>query len=55
MTVHYFDGYVIVVDPSRSGRLIEVGVDDDDFVFHVMSAREKFLRGSEYEDHRRDT
>ena len=44
VTVHYFDGYVIVVDPSRSGHLIEVGVNDDDFVFHAMSAREKFLR-----------
>ena len=43
-TVHYFDGYVIVVGPSRSGRLLEVGVSDDDFVFHAVSAREKFLR-----------
>ena len=44
VTVHYFDGYVIVVGPSWSGHLIEVGVNDDDFVFHAMSAREKFLR-----------
>ena len=44
VTVHYFDGYVIIVGPSRSGHLIEVGVNDDDFVFHAMSAREKFLR-----------
>ena len=42
VTVHYFDGYV--VDPSRSGRLLEVGVSDDGFVFHAVSAREKFLR-----------
>ena len=43
VTVHYLYGNV-VVDPSRSGHLIEVGVNDDDFVFHAMSAREKFLR-----------
>ena len=42
VTVHYFDGYV--VDLSRSGRLLEVGVSDDGFVFHAVSAREKFLR-----------
>ena len=29
VTVHYFDEYVIVVGPSRSGRLLEVGVSDD--------------------------
>jgi len=40
---HYLYGNV-VVDPSRSGHLIEVGVNDDDFVFHAMSTREKFLR-----------
>ena len=28
VTVHYFDGYIIVVGPSRSGHLIEVGVND---------------------------
>ena len=44
VTVHYFDGYVIVVGPSRSGLLLEVGVSDDGFVFHAMPAREKFLR-----------
>lgn len=44
MTVHYFGGNVIVAGPSRSGHLSEVGVDDDDVVFHAMSAREKFLR-----------
>ena len=44
VAVHYFDGYVIVVGPSWSGHLIEVGVNDDDFVFHAMSARDKFLR-----------
>lgn len=46
MTVHYFGGNVIVVGPSRSGRLSEVGVDGDDVdvVFHAMSAREKFSR-----------
>ena len=43
VTVHYLDGDV-VVGPSRSGHLIEVGVNDDDFVFHAMSACEKFLR-----------
>ena len=42
VTVHYFDGYV--VGHSRSGRLLEVGVSDGDFVFHAMPAREKFLR-----------
>ena len=42
VTVHYCDGYV--VDPSRSGHLLEVGVSDDGFVFHAVSAREKFLR-----------
>ena len=42
--VHYFDGYVIIVGPSPSGFLIEIGVNDDDFVFHAMAAREKFLR-----------
>ena len=41
VTVHYFDGYVIVVGPSRTGHLIEVGVNDDDFVFHAnVRARE---------------
>ena len=44
VTVHYFDGYVIVVGPSLSGLLLEVGVNDDDFIFHAMPAREKFLR-----------
>ncbi|MBW3068066.1 hypothetical protein GZ998_00855 [Actinomyces sp. 594] len=42
--VHYLDGYVIVVGPSRSGQLLEIGVNDDDLVFHAMHAREKFLR-----------
>lgn len=44
VAVHYFDGYVIIIGATRSGRLIEVGVNDDDFVFHAMPAREKFLR-----------
>lgn len=44
VAVHYFDGYVIIIGVTRSGRLIEVGVNDDDFVIHAMPAREKFLR-----------
>ncbi|MDO4888485.1 MAG: hypothetical protein Q3979_07280 [Actinomycetaceae bacterium] len=44
MIVHYFDGYVIVIGPSRSGRFLEIGVNDDDLVFHAMNARERFLR-----------
>lgn len=29
---------------SRAGHPVEAGVNDDNFVFHVMSTREKFLR-----------
>lgn len=44
LAVHYFDGFVMVIGPSRSGDLLEVGINDDDDVFHAMAARAKFLR-----------
>ena len=36
------DGYIVGL--SRAGHPVEAGVNDDNFVFHVMSTREKFLR-----------
>lgn len=44
LAVHDFDGFVVVIGPSRSGVLLEVGINDDDAVFHAMAARAKFLR-----------
>ena len=44
LAVHYFDGYVMVIGPDRSGNLLEVGVNDDDNVFHAMTARPAFMR-----------
>jgi hypothetical protein len=37
----------VLIGPDRAGRLLEIGVlddDDDDVVFHAMPARDKFLR-----------
>jgi len=36
--LHEMDGYVMIVGPTPSGRLIEVGIN-----FHAMNARRKFL------------
>lgn len=36
------DGYIVGL--SRAGHPVETGVNDENFVFHVMSTREKFLR-----------
>ena len=44
LAVHYFDGYVMVIGPTQSGDLLEIGVNDDDDVFHAMPARAKFMR-----------
>ena len=41
--VHEFDGYVIVVGPTTTGDLIEVGVNRRGQRFHAMRARPKFL------------
>ena len=46
------DGYIVGL--SRAGHPVEAGVNDDNFVFHVMSVREKFLKKGEYEDRRKD-
>lgn len=37
------DGYDMVIGPTRSGALIEVGVNADGDIFHAMPARKKFL------------
>jgi len=41
------DGWDMVIGTDSRGGMIEVGVrtsDDDDVIFHTMSARSKFLR-----------
>lgn len=40
-------GYGYIVGLSRAGHPVEAGVNDDNFVFHNTSVREKFLRESE--------
>ena len=42
--VHYFDGYVIVIGSTDTGTLLEIGVNNENHVFHAMPARKKFLR-----------
>ncbi|MDO4258339.1 MAG: hypothetical protein Q4C87_02335 [Actinomycetaceae bacterium] len=44
LAVHYYDDYVMVIGPDRSGDLLEVGINNDENVFHAMPARKKFLR-----------
>ena len=41
------DGFVMIIGPTRSTRLIELGVLDTDHgpvIVHVMTARRKYLR-----------
>jgi len=40
----YYEGYVMVIGPSRSGDLLEVAVNVSGRVFHAMKARPKYLR-----------
>ncbi len=42
--VHYFDGYVMVIGSTATGTLLEIGVNNENDVFHAMPARKKFLR-----------
>ncbi len=37
------DGFDMLIGPTASGALIEVGVNRDGDVFHAMTARRKFL------------
>lgn len=42
--VHVMDGYLILVGPTRSGDLLEIGYRPEfDRIFHAMKARPKFL------------
>ena len=43
IATHDFDGYVIIIGPTTTGELIEVGINRRDQVFHAMRARRKFL------------
>lgn len=41
------DGFTMIIGPSRSARLLEVGVVDTDHgpvIVHAMTARRKYLR-----------
>lgn len=42
--VHFLDGDEILVGPTPSGELLEVGVNRDGDIFHAMKDRLKFLR-----------
>ncbi|WIK88218.1 hypothetical protein [Varibaculum cambriense] len=42
--VHFLDGYQILIGPTPSGELLEIGVNQDGDIFHAMKARLKFLR-----------
>jgi hypothetical protein len=45
--IHVLDELRMIVGPSRSGELLEIGVltgTEDDLVIHAMAARRKFLR-----------
>jgi len=43
MIIHRMDGYIVVVGPTPTGRLIEVGINQKNQAFHAMDARKKFL------------
>ena len=42
--VHFLDGYQILIGPTPSGELLEIGVNQEGDIFHAMKVRAKFLR-----------
>lgn len=42
--VHYFDGYQMIIGPSTSAQMLEIGVNSRAEIFHAMPARPKYYR-----------
>lgn len=42
--IHFGDGYQMIVDPSTTGKLLEIGINSHAEIFHAMTARPEFLR-----------
>ena len=44
IATHDLDGYLMIIGPTHSRELLEIGVNRRDEAFHAMPARPRFLR-----------